>query len=127
MPSLSLLLLGSFICFGAGCGACPTSTDSLLGILPVFYCIFLYLRSFLLTFPLFLYFIYVFIPCPCLKVSPGGFCAYGTRNVTSDWVSLGPLLAHPRLCYLSDVSVYTAAPVASSDRLRVAVTLSSSL
>ena len=36
MPSLSLLLLGSFICFGAGCGACPTSTDSLLGILPVF-------------------------------------------------------------------------------------------
>ena len=36
MPSLSLLLLGSFICFGAGCGACPTSADSLLGILPVF-------------------------------------------------------------------------------------------
>ena len=61
------------------------------------------------------------------KVSPGGFCAYGTRDVTSDWVSLGPLLAHPGLCYLSDVSVYTAAPVASSDRLRVAVALSSSL
>ena len=36
MPSLSLLLLGSFICFGTGCGACPISADSLLGILPVF-------------------------------------------------------------------------------------------
>ena len=60
------------------------------------------------------------------KVSPGGFCAYGTRDVTSDWVSLGPLL-DSGLCYLSDVSVHTAAPVASSDRLRVAVALSSSL
>ena len=35
MPSLSLLLLGSFICFGTGCGACPTSADSVLGVLPV--------------------------------------------------------------------------------------------
>ena len=56
-------------------------------------------------------------------MSPRGFCAYGM----SDLVSLGPLLALPGLCYLSDVSVYTAAPVASSDRLRVAVALSSSL
>ena len=29
--SLSLLHLGSFTCFGAGCGACPTSADSVLG------------------------------------------------------------------------------------------------
>ena len=92
-----------------------------------FYCIILYLRTFLLIFPLFVYFIYIFIPCPCLKCPLGGFCAYGTRDVTSDWVSLGPLLAHPGLCYLPDVYVYTAAPVASSDRLRVAVALSSSL
>ena len=61
------------------------------------------------------------------KVSPGGVCAYGTRDVTSDWVSLGPLLAHPGLCFLPDVYVNTAAPVASSDRLSVAVALSSSL
>ena len=61
---------------------------------------------------------------PAPSVSRG---AYGTRDVTSDWVSLGPLLAHPGLCFSPDVYVYTAAPVASSDRLRVAVALSSSL
>ena len=32
-----------------------------------------------------------------------GGCAYGTRDVTSDWVSLGPLLALPGLCFLPDV------------------------
>ena len=30
-----LLLLGFFTCFGAGCGACPTSADSVLEILPI--------------------------------------------------------------------------------------------
>ena len=98
MPSLSLLLLGSFACFRAGCGACPTCADSVLGILPVLF----YLRTFLLTFPLFVYFIYIFITCPCLTRPLGG-CAYCTRDVTSDWVSLGPLLALPGLCFLPDV------------------------
>ena len=126
MPSLSLLLLGSFICFGTGCGACPTSADSMLGVLPVllyyplFANVFINFSAFCLFY---LYFYSVSLP----KVSPGGFCAYGTHDVTSDWVSLGPLLSHPGLCYLPDVYVYTAAPVASSDRLRVAVALSSSL
>ena len=86
----------------------------------------IYLQTFLLTFPLFVYFLYIFIPCPCLK-RPQGVCAYGTRDVTSDWVSLGPLLVLPGLCFLPDVYVNTAAPVASSDRLSVAVALSSSL
>ena len=35
MLSLSLLLLGSFICFGAGCGACPTSSDFCLTYLSI--------------------------------------------------------------------------------------------
>ena len=73
MPSLSLFLLGSFICFGTDCGACSTSADSLLGILPVFIVLSFILRPFLLTFPLFVYFIYIFIPCPCLKCPLGGF------------------------------------------------------
>ena len=47
--------------------------------------------------------------------------------MTSDWVSLGPLLAHPGFCFLPDVYFNTAAPVASRDRLSVAVALSSSL
>ena len=98
MPSLSLLLLGSFACFGAGCGACPTCADSVLGILPV---LLFYLRT-LLTFPLFVSYIYIFFMCPCLT-RPLGDCAYGTRDVTSDWVSLGPLLALLGLCFLPDV------------------------
>ena len=99
MPSLSLLLLGSFACFGAGCGACPTCADSVLGILPV---LLFYLRTFLLTFPLFVSYIYIFITCPCLTRPLGG-CAYCTRDVTSDLVSLGPLLALPGLWFLPDV------------------------
>ena len=73
MPSLSLLLLGSFICFGTGCGGLPNQCRFVVGDTPCFYCIFLYLRPFLLTFPLFVYFIYIFIPCPCLKCPLGGF------------------------------------------------------
>ena len=102
MPSLSLLLLGSFTCFGAGCGACPTCVDSVLGILPVLLSYWFYLRTFLLTFPLFVSYIYIFITRPCLT-RPLGSCAYCTRDVTSDWVSLGPLLALPGFCFLPDV------------------------
>ena len=99
MPSLSLLLLGSFTCFGAGCGACPTCADSVLGVLPVLLFLF---ANILLIFPLFVSFVYIFITCPYLTCSLGG-CAYWTRDVTSDWVSLGPLLALPGLCFLPDV------------------------
>ena len=99
-PSLSLLLLGSFTCFRAGCGACPTCADSVLGILPVL--LVFYLRSILLVFPLFVYFVYIFITCPCLTCSLWG-CAYWTHDLTSDWVSLGPLLALPGLCFMPDV------------------------
>ena len=60
-----------------------------------------YLRSFLLNFPIFVYFIYHFTACPCLTCSPCG-CAYWTHDVTSDWVSLGSLLALPGLCSMSD-------------------------
>ena len=94
-PSLSLLLLGSFTCFGAGCGACPTCANSVLGILPVLFVF--YLQSFLLIFSLFVYFIYVFTTC-----SPWGI-AYWTHDVTSDWVSLGSLLTLPGLCFLPDM------------------------
>ena len=87
---------------------------------PLFANVFINFSAFCLFY---LYFYSMSLP----QVSPGGFCAYGTRDVMSDWVSLGPPLAHPGLCSLPDVSVYTAAPVASSDRLRVAVALSSSL
>ena len=55
--SWSLLLLGSFTCFGAGCGACPTSADSVLGVLPLL----LFLSTIAFTCTLFVYFIYVFI------------------------------------------------------------------
>ena len=72
MLSLSLLLLGSFFCFGTGCGACPTSADSVLGVLPVLLYYHFICERFLLTFPLFVYFIYTFIPCPCLKSPLGG-------------------------------------------------------
>ena len=99
MPSLSLLLLGFFTCFGTGCGACPTCADSVLGVLPVLLFLF---ANVLLTFPLFVSFVYIFITCPCLTCSLGG-CAYWTRDVMSGWVSLGPLLALPGLCFLPDV------------------------
>ena len=103
MPSLSLLLLGSFTCFGTGCGACSTCADSVLGVVPVlllYY--FFFLVNVLLTFPLFVSFIYAFITCSCLTCSLGG-CAYWTCDVTNDSVSLGPLLAFPGLCFLPDV------------------------
>ena len=42
--------------FGAGCGACPTSADSVSGFLPVFSIL---LRvSILSIYPLFVYFVY---------------------------------------------------------------------
>ena len=67
MLSLSLLLLGSFICFGTGCGACPTSADSVLGILPVLFSnVFINFSAFCLFS---LYFYSVSLP----KASPGGF------------------------------------------------------
>ena len=74
-PSLSLLLLGSFTCFGAGCGACPTCANLVLGILPVLYVF--YLRSFLLIFSLFVYFNYVYyVSLP--NVFPVGLCILDT-------------------------------------------------
>ena len=85
----------------------------------LFYCIILLFANVFINFSAFCFFYLYFY-----SVSPGGVC---TRDVTSDWVSLGPLLAHPGLCFLPDVYVNTAAPVASSDRLSVAVALSSSL
>ena len=93
----------------------------------LFYCIILLFANVFINFSAFCLFYLYFYSVSLPKVSPGGFCAFGTRDVTSDWVSPGPLLAHPGLCYLPDVDVYTAAPVASSDRLLVAVALSSSL
>ena len=74
MPSLSLLLLGSFTCFWAGCGACPTCADSVLGILPVLLSYWFYLRTFLLTFPLFVSYIYIFYYVSLPNVSHGGLC-----------------------------------------------------
>ena len=47
--------------------------------------------------------------------------------MTSDWVSLAPLLALPGLCGLAGLVVAPTAPVASCDRRCVAVALSSSL
>ena len=59
MPSLSLLLLGSFACFGPGCGACPTCADSVLGILPVLLFYFICERFYLLFRFLFILFIFL--------------------------------------------------------------------
>ena len=45
--------------FGAGCGACPTSADSVSRLLPVS---FLFISvSFLSVYPLFVYFVYDFM------------------------------------------------------------------
>ena len=58
--SLSLLHLGSFTCFWAGCGACPTSADSVLGVLPLFI-VFIHDRFYLLIRFLFILFVFFFI------------------------------------------------------------------
>ena len=97
MPSLSLLLLGSFTCFGAGCGGLPNLCRFGVGGTP---CFIVFICEHLLIFPLFVSFVYIFITCPCLTCSLWG-CAYWTRDVTSDWVSLGPLLALPGLCFFA--------------------------
>ena len=86
--------------FGAGCGACPTSADSVSGLLPVSF--LFYLRIVLSIYPLFVYFVYGLIVSLHIGF-PWGGCALRTLDVTSDWVSLAPLLALPGLCGLVDL------------------------
>ena len=77
MLSLSLLLLGSFTCFGTGCGACPTCADSVLRVLPV---LLFFFANILLNFLLFVSFVYFFffyyMSLP--NVFPGGLCKLDT-------------------------------------------------
>ena len=64
--------------FGAGCGACPTSADSVSGLLPVsflFYCAY---RFYL--FIRFLFILFMVLLCPCILGSPGGLCITDTRR-----------------------------------------------
>ena len=66
--SWSLLLLGSFTCFGAGCGACPTSADSILGVLPLLLFLSAIAFTYLYAFCLF----YLCFYCvPALQVPSG--------------------------------------------------------
>ena len=85
--------------FGAGCGACPTSADSVSGLLPVS---FIYLCAYRLSlYPLFVYFLYGLIVSLHIGF-PWGVCALRALDVTSDWVSLAPFFALPGLCGLVD-------------------------
>ena len=57
--SWSLLLLSSFTCFGAGFGACPTCADSVLGVLPVLFVVFI--RDQFYLFFRFLFLLFMFL------------------------------------------------------------------
>ena len=63
--------------FGAGCGSCPTSADSVSGLLPAFSLLLAY-RCYL--FIRFLFILFMILLCPCIMGSPGGLCITDTRR-----------------------------------------------
>ena len=86
--------------FGAGCGACPTSADSVSGLLPVSFVFYLRIVfTYLFAFCLFC----LWSHCVPAYWVPMGGCALRTLDVTSDWVSLAPFLALLGLCGLVDL------------------------
>ena len=64
--------------FGAGCGACPTSADSVSGLLPVSF--ILSLRVSFISLSAFCFFYLWSYSVPADWVPLGGLCIAGTRR-----------------------------------------------
>ena len=63
--------------FGASCGSCPTSADS-VGVTPCLFSLLLAYRFYL--FIRFLFILFMILLCPCILSSPGGLCITDTRR-----------------------------------------------